>query len=56
VDRQQEKVSPHHVEQLAKEVAKLSAMLAALDKRLAVLEKSTPPHMQGIERRAGNNW
>jgi len=44
-------MSPHHVEVLAKEVAKLSVRLAAAEQKIAVLEKSAPPHLAKIERR-----
>lgn len=45
-------MSPHHIEKLANLVAELSARLAAAEKRIEALEKSTPPHLGKVERRA----
>jgi uncharacterized protein YhaN len=45
-------MSPHHIEKLANQVAELSARLAEAEKKIAALEKSTPPHLARIERRS----
>jgi hypothetical protein len=44
-------VSPAHIAKLAAEVKELTARLAAAERKIAELEKQTPPHMARIERR-----
>jgi hypothetical protein len=44
-------MSPAHITKLQKEITALTARLAAAEKKIAVLEKSTPPHLAGMERR-----
>jgi hypothetical protein len=52
-------MSPAHITRLEKEFAALSTRLAAAEKRIAELEKSTvkvSPHLHNVERREGNSW
>ena len=54
VGREEKEVSPHHIEKLAAEVAKLTERLEAAEKKIAALEKSTvkvSPHLHNVERR-----
>ena len=44
-------MTSHHIAQLNKIVTDLVAKVAELERKLARLEKTTPPHLAGVERR-----
>jgi hypothetical protein len=44
-------MSPAHINKLAAQIVELTKRLAVAEKKIAALEKSTPPHLAKIERR-----